>query len=143
MGQSPEGSSINKNSGLEFHQGKIYFSDVYLSPSGVYTSKATKISSPYSLLLCVRAPVGICNITEREICLGRGLCALRPYYNIDPLFWFYFLTPYRQYFDKKSTGSTFKAISQEIIADTLIPFPPQSEQKRILESIKTLFEKLS
>ena len=91
MGQSPDGDSINCENGVEFHQGKICFTNEYLLPSGVYTSKPTKIAEANSLLLCVRAPVGILNITKRKICIGRGLCSLKPKYEIDNKYWFYIL----------------------------------------------------
>ena len=78
MGQSPTGESINGVKGIEFHQGKIHFTESYLSQSSVYTDQPTKIVEVDSLLLCVRAPVGVLNITQRKICIGRGLCALKP-----------------------------------------------------------------
>lgn len=92
MGSSPNGSSINaQKNGIEFHQGKICFTDMYLQETDVYTNKPTKLTEPHSLLLCVRAPVGIVNITERKVCIGRGLCALKPKAGIDLKFAFYTL----------------------------------------------------
>ena len=139
MGQSPAGDTINGKSGIEFHQGKLNFTEKYLSESGQYTTAPSKVAVPESLLLCVRAPVGIVNITKREICIGRGLCSLRPKYDIDCLFWLYMLSTLKDYFDENATGSTFKAISGEIIRNATIPFPPVPEQKRILLKINELF----
>ena len=139
MGQSPDGDTVNNENGVEFHQGKICFTNEYLLPSGVYTSKPTKIAEANSLLLCVRAPVGILNITKRRICIGRGLCSLKPKYEIDNKYWFYILSSYKDYFEQNATGSTFKAISGDIIKNACIPFPPLSEQKRILSKINELF----
>ena len=138
MGQSPAGDTINGKSGIEFHQGKLNFTEKYLSESGQYTTAPSKVAVPESLLLCVRAPVGIVNITKREICIGRGLCSLRPKYDIDCLFWLYMLSTLKDYFDENATGSTFKAISGEIIRNATIPFPPVPEQKRILLKINEL-----
>ena len=73
MGQSPAGDTINGKYGTEFHQGKINFTNKYLAESAQYTTAPSKIAAPESLLLCVRAPVGIVNITKREICIGRGV----------------------------------------------------------------------
>jgi type I restriction enzyme S subunit len=75
------------------------------------------------------------NITQREICIGRGLCALKPKYDIDIQYWFYVLSCYKDYFESQATGSTFKAISAEIIKNTIILLPPKEEQERILEKI--------
>ena len=142
MGQSPTGESINGVRGIEFHQGKIHFTESYLSQSGVYTDQPTKIAEVDSLLLCVRAPVGVLNITQRKICIGRGLCALKPKYEIDNLYWLFILTAYKDYFESNATGSTFKAISGDTIKNTVIKLPPLQEQKRILSSIISLYESL-
>ena len=142
MGQSPTGESINGVKGIEFHQGKIHFTESYLSQSGVYTDQPTKIAEVDSLLLCVRAPVGVLNITQRKICIGRGLCALKPKYEIDNLYWLFILTAYKDYFESNATGSTFKAISGDTIKNAVIKLPPLQEQNRILSSIISLYESL-
>ena len=139
MGQSPDGDSINCENGVEFHQGKICFTNEYLLPSGVYTSKPTKIAEANSLLLCVRAPVGILNITKRKICIGRGLCSLKPKYEINNKYWFYILSAYKDYFEQNATGSTFKAISGDTIKNTEILLPPINEQIRITKAISSLW----
>ena len=139
MGQSPAGDTINGKYGTEFHQGKINFTNKYLAESAQYTTTPSKIAAPESLLLCVRAPVGIVNITKREICIGRGLCSLRPKYDIDSLYWLYMLSTLKDYFEENATGSTFKAISGDIIRNASIPFPPLCEQRRILSKINELF----
>ena len=139
MGQSPAGNTINGKCGTEFHQGKINFTEKYLSESSQYTTTPSKTAAPESLLLCVRAPVGVVNITKREICIGRGLCSLRPKYDIDCLYWLYILSTLKDYFEENATGSTFKAISGDIIRNACIPLPPLSEQKRILSKINELF----
>ncbi len=106
MGQSPKGDSLNNKRGIEFHQGKIGFSDKFLLESGIFTNEPTKIAEPNSILLCVRAPVGVVNITKNQICIGRGLCALTPFEgNVD--FYFYLLQTLQDSFDNQSTGTTF------------------------------------
>ena len=143
MGQSPAGESINGKNGIEFHQGKIHYGESYLLPSGVYTDHPTKIADVDSLLLCVRAPVGVLNITQRRICIGRGLCALKPKYVTDNLYWLYVLSTYKDYFESNATGSTFKAISGDTIKNTVIKLPPRQEQQRIFNCISSLYELLN
>ena len=136
MGQSPDGISLNHKEGIEFHQGKICFTDKYLSESGIFTSNPTKFAEPNSLLCCVRAPVGLFNITTRQICIGRGLCSLSPLDEaVDIEYWYYALSNLTEYYERMATGSTFKAISGDIIRNTVIAVPPKMEQKRILEKI--------
>ena len=146
MGSSPKSQDIcNDNSYVEFHQGKIYFSKKMLMKSNQYTRKVTKIATKQSVLLCVRAPVGELNITDRDICIGRGLASIKPLCSINEEFMFYWLHPYKTYLVNQSTGSTFSAITSDTIRNILIPVPPQIEQKRILNKIQkvfALFEKL-
>ena len=143
MGSSPDGKSVSESTnGKEFHQGKIYFTDKYLNESNSFTSEVTKIAPINSLLLCVRAPVGIVNITQREICIGRGLCCLFPNYEIDIDFWFYWMQFFKNDFETKATGTTFKAISVDTVKSQLIPIPPMEEQIKIFKTIDNLFEKI-
>ena len=143
MGQSPDGNSLNKTDGIEFHQGKICFAEKYLSKSNVFTSAPTKEATSNSLLCCVRAPVGVFNITQRTICIGRGLCALTPRLDdVELDYWFYALSSYKDYYEEKATGTTFKAISGEVIRRTIVLLPPRLEQRRIIIRITELFSLL-
>ncbi|MCC8197232.1 MAG: restriction endonuclease subunit S [Tannerellaceae bacterium] len=142
MGQSPSGISINNNYGCEFHQGKSYFGNYILNNSLIYTSKTTKIAPPNSLIMSVRAPVGDVNITDREICIGRGLSSLNPRGEISVNFMFYWISHFKKTFNKKATGTTFLAISGDIIRNQLIPFPPILEQARILSQIQLIYKLL-
>ena len=142
MGQSPDGESINtENNGVEFHQGKIYFDKDYILESEYFTSKPTKIVEANTVLLCVRAPVGTLNITNRTICIGRGLCGIDTFKNIDPKFILYFLRGFEQDFIKKATGTTFIAITVEVIKNQVFPLPPLEEQEQILRLLDDIFEK--
>ena len=143
MGQSPEGEAVSDDkNGMEFHQGKICFGKKYLEESSSFTKHITKIAPKDSVLLCVRAPVGIVNITEREICIGRGLCAVIPKYEINSDFWFYWLQSLQSDFEQKATGTTFRAISVDVIKNQIVTIPPHEEQNRIVNKINELYEQL-
>jgi len=140
MGSSPDGTTINNsNEGIEFHQGKIFFTNKMLNPSDKSTTQPSKIAPKDSVLLCVRAPVGELNITDRSICIGRGLASIHPYHYIDAEWLFYWLQTYKGYLNMKATGSTFVAITADIVKTILIPLPPLEEQKEILKTINKVF----
>ena len=140
MGQSPDGKSINDNEGVEFHQGKTCFGERTLGVSCLFSNAPVKLAEANSVLLCVRAPVGYPNITNRKICIGRGLCALYAKENIDNTFLFYSLLGKQSHFEKNATGSTFKAISSKVISNTEIPFPPKSTQLSIVSELDKINE---
>ncbi len=141
MGQSPNGNCIfnkDKNKDLiEFHQGKIAFSDKYINKSDFVTSDIRKIAKKNSVVLSVRAPVGEVNITSEDIAIGRGLCSINGI-KINNEFLFFYLLTLKKYFNDNSTGSTFKAISTKIIKETKIPLPPLKEQEQIASHLDEL-----
>lgn len=143
MGQSPDGNNVFKGEGTEFHQGKIYFGEKYILKSPQVTKQITKLAPPNSLLLCVRAPVGNVNITDRPICIGRGLAAIVMHDHIRVDFAYYWFHTLITSFNKKATGSTFKAISGKIIENEPFPLPPLAEQSRIVAKIEELLPKVT
>ena len=139
MGSSPRSQDICRDSNyIEFHQGKIYFSDCLLKESNQYTKNISKIAPKNSVLLCVRAPVGEVNITDREICIGRGLSSIHAYDKIQSNFLFYWLKTQKHVLVNKSTGSTFSAITIDTVKNILLPIPPITEQLRITQKILDL-----
>ena len=146
MGQSPEGTNVGETKkGMEFHQGKIFFTDKYIAESNQQTSEITKIAEPGSILLCMRAPVGKVNLTNRKICIGIGLSSVVPLGKISLEWAFHLFETLENEFINKSTGSTFKAITGDVVKDQIIPLPPLEEQEeivKILEQMLPLCEKL-
>ena len=140
MGQSPDGNSINEANGVEFHQGKTCFGERFLGVSPLYSNAPTKLAEAHSVLLCVRAPVGYPNITDRKICIGRGLCALYAKREIDNTFLYYSLLGKQSYFEKNATGSTFKAISSKTVSNTTLSIPPKSTQLAIVSELDKINE---
>lgn len=126
------------NDFMEFHQGKICFTDKYISESEFVTTDIKKIAEKDSILLCVRAPVGIINITKRKVAIGRGLCALKMKNQNNDFLYFYLLT-LENYFNQKATGSTFSAITMNVVKNTPIPLPPIETQKAIVEKLENAF----
>ena len=140
MGQSPDGTSINDKEGMEFHQGKTCFGERYLKASPLFSNAPIRIAEANSVLLCVRAPVGYPNITEKTVCIGRGLCSLVVRENINHKFLYYTLLGKQSYFEKNATGSTFKAISSKVVVNTPISLPPKSVQLEIVSELDQINE---
>ncbi|MBU3840628.1 MAG: restriction endonuclease subunit S [Candidatus Ruminococcus intestinipullorum] len=144
MGSSPSSTDICYDKQYtEFHQGKMFFTDRIISCSSQYTKSITKISPPNSVLLCVRAPVGEVNFTNRMICIGRGLASLKPYDSISEKFIFYWLQGLKSKLVEKATGTTFIAVTTDVVRNLLIPLPPYSSQLAIIKTIDEVIYQLS
>jgi len=139
MGQSPPSSSYNSvGNGQPFLQGKIEFGNIYPSPT-IYCSNPIKIAKKNDILVSVRAPVGNVNISASEVCIGRGLAAIRCNPNVLLyLFLFYYIKFMSKKFESISSGSTFKAIRKNELDSFRVLIPPLPEQKKIAEILSTV-----
>ncbi|QXP63236.1 restriction endonuclease subunit S [Polaribacter sp. HaHaR_3_91] len=138
MGQSPPSSSYNTDGiGIPFMQGKTEFGDLY-PEIRKYTTEPKKIVQAETVLLSVRAPIGPTNVSQAELCVGRGLAGISS--NVLPLnFLLYYLRSIEDTLDAKGTGTTFKAISKDKLLETNFPLPPLAEQQRIVAKLDELF----
>ena len=142
MGQSPPSSSYNQNKkGLPFLQGKAEFGEIYPQPIK-WCDKPIKIAEKNDILISVRAPVGDLNLADQKYCIGRGLAAIRLKNNVDPFFLFNCLNFFKNQILTYGTGSTFKAITKEILENFKIPIPSLSEQREIAEILQTIDQKI-
>lgn len=141
-GQSPESKYYNTEGiGIPFFQGKADFGEVYPTIR-VYCSQPTKIAEKDDILLSVRAPVGATNLSPGKVCIGRGLTAIRPSADLDLKYLLYFFRYYEVQLQEKGTGTTFKAITQDVVKNIEIPIPDIDEQKRIVSKVDELFSEL-
>jgi len=140
QGQSPPSSTYNNEQiGLPFFQGKAEFTDLHPVVK-VWCKAPTKIAEPNDILLSVRAPVGSTNLANVKCGIGRGLSAIR--YQYAHKFVFYYLRLIERELDKRGTGTTFKAISGDVVRNTHIPLPPLNEQNRIVDKLDELLSEL-
>lgn len=141
-GQSPESKYYNADGiGLPFFQGKADFGELYPTIR-VYCSQPTKIAEKDDILLSVRAPVGPTNLAPCQVCIGRGLTAIRPSSLLNLKYVLFFFRYFEAQLQHKGTGTTFKAITQDIVKNLEIPVPPLDEQERIVARIEELFSQL-
>ena len=135
MGQSPESESYNdKGAGIPFYQGKSDFGEVYPTVR-MYCTSPKKIAMADDILMSVRAPIGDVNIAQEKCCIGRGLAAIRPKAKTNLKYLFYLLDYYKERLAEQGTGSTFKAISKDVLNELRIPIWPLEKQKWIADVI--------
>lgn len=138
-GQSPEGIYYNSNGeGVPFYQGKKEFGDKYLGAPTTWTTKITKLAQSGDILMSVRAPVGPVNFATQEICIGRGLAAIRPSELVDKDFLFYFLL-HKQSEISGNAGAVFDSINKDQIASIEIPLISLEKQRQVVDKLDYAF----
>lgn len=142
-GQSPAGSAYNLDGkGLPFYQGKKEFEDKYVGSPTTWTTEVTKRAKANDILMSVRAPVGPINFATQEVCIGRGLAAIRAKSGLDQNFLFYFLLSIQSEISGRD-GAVFPSISRNEICAIALSIPELAEQKRIVAILDGAFAGLA
>ena len=141
MGQSPSSSSYNSNNdGLPLIQGNLDIFDG-VTISRIYTNEPTKISLQNDLILTVRAPVGIIAENKMEVCIGRGVCALRNKSAIPTMYIYYALDYFSYKWKQIEQGSTFTSINGDDVKNFAIPLVDAAEYScTFLSKVDTLIK---
>jgi len=139
-GQSPEGKYYNADGiGLPFYQGKKDFGEKFIKAPTTWTSSTTKTARKGDILMSVRAPVGPINFANDDICIGRGLAAIRSKGQLDGDFLFYQLLHLQPELAGKE-GAVFASINKSEIAALPISVGPLPEQHRIVAILDEAFD---
>ena len=142
MGQSPPSSAYNdERSGLPFFQGKTEFGSLHPTPRK-WCSMPTKIAEPEDILMSIRAPVGPTNIAIERACIGRGLAAIRPKDGLRVRWLLYAFRAMESKIDSLGTGTTFKAISGDVLRHLEVPIAPLAYQDQAIEELEKQFSRL-
>ena len=139
-GQSPEGKFYNADGkGTPFYQGKKDFGDKFIEAPTSWTTQTTKLAKAGDILMSVRAPVGPVNFTTGEVCIGRGLAAIRSSAELNRDFLFYQLWHLQPKIAGRE-GAVFASINKAEIKALPLSFAPLAEQQRIVGILDSLSE---
>ena len=129
MGQSPKSEFYNNNGdGMPFLQGNRTFGDLYPT-FDTYTTNPTKTAKAGDIIMSVRAPVGDLNITPVDMCLGRGVCALRMK-NGNQSYLFYLLKHNVKTLVNRESGTVFGSVNYKDIASLVVDYEENEEEQR-------------
>jgi type I restriction enzyme S subunit len=139
LGQSPASSSYNEEgNGEPFFQGKTEFGALYPTVRK-WCTEPKKFAKKNSILVSVRAPVGPTNIAPFDCVIGRGLAALQPLADCNTKYFLYLIRNFEKQLAALGTGTTFEAISGDVLKNFQIPLAPVVQQNLIVEKIEELF----
>jgi type I restriction enzyme S subunit len=131
-GQSPPSSEVRDLAeGLPFLQGNAEFGHRFPEPR-YECSSTPKRARTGDVLLSVRAPVGAINIADRSYGIGRGLASIRALCADSEFIWWW-LHSQRPALDAVSTGTTYRAVTAEDVANLQFPQLDLDRQRRIAD----------
>ncbi|MEK7323448.1 MAG: restriction endonuclease subunit S, partial [Pseudomonadota bacterium] len=131
MGQSPSSAHYNnKGDGLPLIQGNADISN-RKTIMRVFTTEITKRGRCGDILMSVRAPVGEISLAVFDVCLGRGVCAIR-YPNE---FLYHALIAKESTWTKLSKGSTFDSVNSTDVKVFGIELPNDDAEQTAIVTI--------
>lgn len=134
MGQSPNSENYTDDDSYPvLIQGNQDIKNGKVVPR-IYTKEITKKAEKNDLILTVRAPVGEVAVNSYNSVIGRGVCSIKG----NKFIYYDLFKKKDHYWDKLSSGSTFKSINSNDIKNSKINYPSLKEQ----EKIGDLFERL-
>jgi len=135
MGQSPSSSNYNtQGMGTPLIQGNADIEN-RTTIKRIFTTQITKRGKTGDILMSVRAPVGEISRAIFDVCLGRGVCAIR--YKND--YMYHCLIHLEPTWAKHSKGSTFDSVNSADVKALEVHLPPNlPEQTAIAEVLSDM-----
>lgn len=131
MGQSPSSSNYNaRGDGLPLIQGNADVAN-RKTVARIFTTQITKRGRAGDILMSVRAPVGEVSRATFDLCLGRGVCAIR--YPND--FLYYSLIFLEPMWAKHSKGSTFESVSSTDVRAVELQLPSDLAEQTAIATV--------
>ena len=141
MGQSPKSEHYNSDGvGVPFLQGNRTFGRKYPT-FDTFTTAPTKLAKANDIIMSVRAPVGDLNITPVDMCLGRGVCALRMN-NGNQQYLFYLLKNNIRKLINKEIVTFFGSVNRNDIGGLEVEVHDEKTQERIASFLTQIDDKI-
>lgn len=138
MGSSPPGFSYSETSdGLPFFQGVRDFG-VRFPDRRVWTTRPVRRAAAGDTLLSVRAPVGRTNLAGEELCIGRGLAALRSRAGAPMSLFHQVRAAHNEWAPYESEGTVFGAIRRTQLESIGVPAIDPAQAVRLEERLTAL-----
>ena len=136
MGQSPSSSHYNsKGEGLPLIQGNADIKD-RRTIRRVFTREVPKRGRRGDVLMSVRAPVGEISRAVFDVCLGRGVCAIR----FPNDFLYHALIAKESTWWELSRGSTFDSVTSTDVKDFSLRVPKENDEQSAIAAILSVMD---
>ena len=131
MGQSPSSANYNKKGlGLPLVQGNADILE-RKTITRIFTTEITKRGNCGDILMSVRAPVGEISRTGFDVCLGRGVCAIR----CKSDFLYHYLISIEPTWARISKGSTFDSVNSTDVKALEVNLPSDGAEQTAIATV--------
>lgn len=113
--------------------GDVSVCDERITEEAILNSSAKKFLQGTVLLAMYGATVGKLGMLGIEAATNQAVCGITPSKALDRWFLFFFLLSKRQHLIGQSAGGAQPNISQKIVRELLVPVPPLTEQRRVVD----------
>ena len=103
-----------------------------ITEEGLKNSSAT-ILPKNSIIFSKRAPIGLVAINAVPLATNQGCLGCIPKLNVDTIYSYFLLSSFQKQFELLGSGTTFKEISLSSFSSFVIPLPPLTEQRAIVD----------
>lgn len=114
----------------------------FITEQGLKNSSAKIIPKGTLLIALYGATVGKLGILGIDAAINQAICAIFTPTYLDKKYLYWYLSTYRNKLLNARKGGAQPNISQQIVKNIILPFPPICEQHRIVTKIEELFTKL-
>lgn len=137
MGQSPPSTAYNTTGqGFPLIQGNNDIEN-RKTLARIWTTEITKTAKKGDIIMTVRAPVGWIGIATEDVCIGRGVCAIRAV-KVNHNYIFKLLESYENRWKSFEQGSTFTAVNSADVKALQLNIPKsKGEQTAIANTLTT------
>ena len=112
-----------------------------ITPLGLKESSA-QLMPKGTVLFSSRAPIGYTVIAKNEISTNQGFKSCVPFIIEMNEYLYYYLVYSAKIINENASGTTFKEVSGAEVSNLILPLPPLTEQKRIVEKVDIIMDML-
>lgn len=113
----------------------------FLTQSGLNSGK-TVVCEPGDLLIGTRTRVGNCSIVKSLMGASQDITRVRFKKDVIVDYFYWFFRNISDYLSFYSQGTSIQGITRAMLNDLQIPVPPLAEQRRIVERIEALIQRV-
>lgn len=126
----------------DLNNGIVTETEEYITEEAIKKSSAKIFKKDSIGIAMYGATIGKIGIFAKDMATNQACAVVKAFNEIENMYLFYFFKNVKERLIEKAKGGAQPNISQEILKNFPFNLPPLEEQKRIVEKLDSLFEKI-